>query len=102
MVIYVLFGERDNLPECFDAITEAQHGDETIEYMKERKHQIRRAIDEKEMPVLNWVPIEVDYGKLLQNFNSRPKNKGKIHPLEGIEHASIYRRNRPDGEEHPR
>lgn len=97
MVIYVLIGERDNLPECFDAITEAQHGDDTIEYMKERKHQIRRVIDEKEMPVLNWVPIEVDYGKLLQNFNSRPKNKGKIWTLEGTEHASIYRRNRPDG-----
>ena len=102
MVIYVLFGERDGVPECFDAITESQHEEGTVEYMKERKHQIRRAIDEKEMPKLNWVPIDVKYGDLLKNLDHKPSTKGKIHPLEGIEYARLYRRNRSDGEIDPR
>ena len=100
MIIYILMGEREGLPECFDAITQAQEGDdeETVAYMKERKSQIRQVVDKKEVPVLMWVPIELDYGKLLKNFTHKPPTKGKIYQIEGEEHARIYRGNGQNGE----
>lgn len=103
MILYVLFLERkDMIPECLDAITESQHGDDTLAYMKEKKSQVRRVVDKEEVNILNWVPIEVDYSKLLKNFDTKPVFKGKIQLLEGEEHESIFGRLRQDGQKHSR
>lgn len=100
MVIYVLFSEhKDGSTRCWDAITESQR-DDLPEYMKEKKSQVRSNSDD--ISTIAWVPMDIDYRKLLQVLHPKASVKGKIHPIQGEEHADLYRGNRQDGQEHSR
>lgn len=100
MVLYILVTvHKDGSTRAWDAITESQREDPP-EYMETKKSQVRAGVDDLE--TIAWIPIEVDYRKLLQILYPKATVKGKIQQLEGVEHANLYRRNRQDGKEHSR